>query len=232
MYSEPKSPAQRCSGFTLLEVVIAGSILTMLAAALVESAKGMSRVTTTANVRGTMQEQAEKALFAIIPEIRRSGFVTVNELEFPMIIEDGVAPEDMGEFSHEPADSFAEEGDPDFGPSHEIIFVLPQDADNDGRPDLDEDSGKLVWGANVYTYTVETMMDGRNHLVRRINGETPESLGRGFERVVFDTPESSGWEEDFPLDSVRIRLYLRKQDETGAWFRHMSEVALRLRNQD
>lgn len=125
-------------GLSLVEILLVASILGLLARALVESTGSLSRVTSTGSVQALLQEQGEKALRSIIDDLRMSGFVTLgNFRSYPLTFDDGDAPWD--EHDHVPATQTAEAGDPDFGPSREIVFVQPSDIDGDGRPDVDID---------------------------------------------------------------------------------------------
>lgn len=128
------------AGVSLIEVVLAASILTLLARALVESATSMSRVTSSGNTQTVLQEQGEKALRAIIADLSRSGYTTVDGKLFPYVFTDGVADEPgFEQHGHPLPEQEAEEGDPDFGVLREIVLVQPADVDRDGRPDMDGD---------------------------------------------------------------------------------------------
>lgn len=219
---------RRRAGFTLIETMIVMTILGMLAQALVESASGMGRVTTSANVQGVLAEQGERALSGIIDDLRRSAFVDLGGASFPYTFDEGVAAEPFDAHSHAPSVSAAQAGDSDFGANREIVFVLPRDADNDGRPDIDPDTGDVLWSADQVSFTLETLQDGRNALMRRVNGLQARSIAYDIERISFDTPEQLGYQ--IPLNSVRVQIYLRRIGNNGATYRHMSEVVLRLRN--
>jgi prepilin-type N-terminal cleavage/methylation domain-containing protein len=214
------------SGYTLVEVILATAILAVLAQALVEASSLMSRLTASGNVETVMQIESEKIMDAVVADLRRSGFVTVGGKDFPFVFEDGVADDPFREHSHERADHEAEDGDLDFGPTREIVFVLPADDDGDGAPDLDED-GELAWSPMEISYTLMTRA-GTNYLERTVDFGEPDQIGAHVERIVFDTPESSGWA--IPLGSVRLQIFLRMRDPNGALYRYMNSVVLSLRN--
>jgi hypothetical protein len=214
------------AGYSLVEVILAAAILTMLARCLVEAATMMGRLTTTGNVETMLQLESERALDSIVADLRRSGFVTVNGKTFPYVFDDGEARGDFAAHSHERAISEAEEGDSDFGPTREIVFALPADADGDERPDLDG-TGELVWSPQEISYTRVTYPDG-NFLERMVDIQNPRRIARYVERIVFDTPASSGWA--IPLGSVRVQVFLRMRDPAGALYRHSSSVVLSMRN--
>lgn len=127
-------------GFTLLELVIVLTVLTMLARMLVTTSQSMSRVTSTGTIEGVLQGEGEDALRQIIGDLRRSGFETVDGLDYPHVFDDGV-PLDPNFLSHAhpAAPPTAAPGEPDFGPQRSLVLVLPSDLDRDGRPELDAD---------------------------------------------------------------------------------------------
>ena len=226
---EGRSP-DPAAGFTLIEVLIVAGIMAILARSLVESSISMERITTTGNVRTLLQEQGERALNGILPELRCSGFLELSGVEFPYVFADGEASGFFDLHSHPPANSEAEPGDPDFGESQEIVYLLPADADLDGRPDIDSSTHEIVWSMDEISLTLRTRADGRNELQRRVNGGAPRSIARDIERIVFDTSESSGW--TIPLRAVRVQIFLRRRDSEGALHRHRCEAMVRLRNSE
>lgn len=223
------------SGFSLIEVVLVGSILAILARALVATSASMGRVTSTGNVLSLLQQEGARAMRSIVTDLKRSGYVTldedtVDEREYPYVFTGGVADAPYDANSHAPADQEAGPNDPDFGPIREIVFVQPADVDGDERPDYDPATG-LDWSADEVSYVLMTRADGVNYLERRVNAGNARRVARDVERVVFDTPESSGWSPDVPLGSVRVRLFLRTRDSQGMLYRDSREVVVKLRNE-
>lgn len=215
-----------CGGFSLLEILLVASILGVLARAMIASSDSFGRVTSTGNVQALLQEEGERALTAVIADLRRSGFVSVGGKRFPYLFTDGVAEDPFTLHSHAPAASEAEPGDPDFGPNREIVFALPADVDSDGRPDIDAEG--VLWSADEFSYVVVTRPDGRNYLERRENGGARRRVAHDIERIVFDDHTSSPLE--LPLDTVRLRVFLRTRDSMGALYHDRREVVVRLRN--
>jgi prepilin-type N-terminal cleavage/methylation domain-containing protein len=131
---------QHRRGFTLLELVIVVTVLSMLARMLVTTSDSMSRLTSTGTTESVLQGEGEDALRQIINDLRRSGFETVNGLDFPHVFDDGVSLDpNFVAHAHVAAPPTAAPTDLDFGPQRSIVFVLPSDLDRDGRPELDAD---------------------------------------------------------------------------------------------
>lgn len=128
------------SGFSLVELVIVVTVLTVLARVLVTTSDSMSRITSTGTLETVLQGEGEDALRRIIEDLRRSGVQTVNDKEFPYVFDDGApaAPE-FALHEHEAAPLTAIDGEPDFGPRRSLVLVLPSDLDADDRPELDAD---------------------------------------------------------------------------------------------
>ena len=220
---------QRRAGYTLIEVVVASLILAFLAHTLVESSNFMSRLTSTGNVETLLQLESEKALRRIVDDLRRSGFEdNVGGKAFPYTFEDGNAEGDFEAHAHAPADSEAQPRDLDFGPNREVVFAHPADADGDGRPDLDA-GGALVWSADEISYTVRTR-SGTNYLERSVNLADSRPVCRFVERITFEKTSDLDGGVEFPVNSMRVRLFLRARDSQGALYRHTSEVVVQLRN--
>ena len=248
-------------------MLLVASVLGILARALVLTSEGVSRMTSTGNINAVLQEEGESALREIIADLRRSGIHQgeVNGTWYPYYFEDGVADAPFTVHSHPPADSEADADDSDFGPNREIVFVLPSDLDDDGRPDVDTDDdltpeldgdgdgtrtdsasdtngiwdparntvhpeSGVVWSHDEISYVVITGPDGVNYLERRVNGDPASGrrIARYVERVVFEDAAAAGITDS--LESVRVRIFLRKRDDSGLLFRRSAEVWVKLRN--
>jgi prepilin-type N-terminal cleavage/methylation domain-containing protein len=220
-----RASAQR--GFTLLELMIGVVVLLMLVGSLMQSLRTMTRGATYAGIDGELQAQAEHALRSIIASLKPSGFAIVGGNRYPYLFQDGNA---MGAFlpsAHAPATHHAIAGQPDFGPNQEIVFVQPADANADNRPDLDG-AGQMIWAGNQYAFVVVTRPDGTNVLQRRIDGGSIREIANHIERITFDDNTSSGFV--VPLRAIRVRIWLREQDERGAIHRYFTEAVVKLRN--
>ena len=214
-------------GFTLIEASIGIGLLSIVLGTLALAMNGMRGLAMSSKERSAMQTSGQEALVEIIRDLGRSGIVAVDDVRFPVLFENGDPGELVPDHVHVPADEHAENGDPDFGPDREILFLLPRDEDGDRRPDIGED-GRLLWNEDVISYVVVTRQDGTNYLERRVNGLNPQVVALYVERVIFDDAASSGFE--IPMGSIRVRLFLRKLDGGGTVRRHFTEGVVSLRN--
>jgi len=207
--------------------MIAVSLLLLLVGVLSQSLRSLARGTTYADIDAELRGSGQRAMRAILKSLKPSGTTTVGGIAFPGLFLDGDAQGAYSTSAHPAAMKSAVAGDPDFGPNREIVFVQPADADADGRPDIDA-AGRLVWSGDQQSYVVVTRRDGVNVLERRTNGGAAKPIASHVERITFDDNASSGFE--VPLRSIRIRIWLRKTDETGAVHRAFTESVVKLRN--
>jgi len=242
-------------GFTLVEVVVATTVLMVMAGSLITAMQGMRGLTDAGNLEVKLQEAGERALSRMVEDLRRSGFVEVDLgggpplQSFPYIFKDGdptlgwtwgidptgANPDNtdppvtnMGVHAHAPAAKAAQPGDPDFGPNQEIVFVIPADADLDGVPDIDA-SGDIVWSPNQISYVLVTRLDGVNYVERRVNGVNNQKVAMNVERLVFDDNTSSGGGA-VRVNTIRIEIHFRQVDSQGLVHRYVAQTSLRLRN--
>ena len=215
-------------GFTLLEITLSAAVLVVMAKFTVEALQGLHATTTGSTTRVRMQQSGEEALLAIIADLNSSGFVTAGET-YPYLFDDGVTGSmAFAHHDHAPATHHAVAGDPDFGPTREIVFLRPSDFDGDEVPDTDPATGRLQFDPSEISYVLVTNAQGRNVLERRIDAAAGVPIANDVERVTFDTALSSG--EALPGESIRVRIWYRGIDEKGALQRYMSEATVRLRN--
>ncbi len=214
-------------GFSMLEVMLSTSILVIVLGSLAVSVGSMQDLAATARQRGELQITGQRAVLAILGDLRRSGTVVVGGFGYPLVFDGGDPGAGHPQHAHIPASKSGAPGDEDAGPDRSILFVLPLDEDGDRRPDVDV-NGELLWDDAVHGYVLVTGADGVNRLERWVEGLPPRSVARYVERMVFDDAASSGWE--IPLDSIRVRLYLRKIDASGQVQRFFIEAVVALRN--
>ena len=244
------------SGFTLVEIVVASSVLLVMAGSLITALKGIRGITDSGSMEVKLQTSGERAVSTIMDDMRRSGFVDVDVgggpplQSFPYIFKDGdptlgwtwgtepsganpdntdppVTP--MLMHAHAPATKAAQPGDPDFGPNQEIVFVIPADANADGVPDIDA-SGNIVWSPNQISYVLVTRADGNNYIERRVNGLNGQKVAMYVERLVFDDNTSSGGGAAVQVNTIRVQIHFRRADPQGQMHRYVAQTSLRLRN--
>ncbi len=228
MKAVARKRSPRKSGFSVVEMMISVAVMSLLCGALVESVANLRTMTIFSRNRSSLQTMADKALLEMVTELRQSGERDVGGgIVYPYYFDGGAPSDDFILHEHVPAGGDAEFGDDDFGADRELVFLLPADDDNDGRPDIDMD-GDLAWGATEVSYTVNTRADGINYLERRQDGANPTIVGHHVERMVIDTAESSAFE--IPLETIRIRLFFRRTDSNGYLIRYSNEAVVALRN--
>jgi hypothetical protein len=218
------------AGFTLLEITLTAAVLVVLAKFTVDALQGLRATTTNSTTKVRIQQSGEEALLAIIADLNSSGFVTgANAEPYPFLFDDGVTNNAAFQgHDHVPAVHHAVVGDPDFGPSREIVFLRPADANGDEIPDVDPATGKLSFGAQEFSYVLVTDARGRNVLERRTNGANGVPVAYDVERVRFDDSATSGQHQ--PTNSIRVRIWYRALDASGVLQRFMSDATVRLRN--
>jgi prepilin-type N-terminal cleavage/methylation domain-containing protein len=221
----------RPAGFTLLEMVIALSVLLLLFGSIAQSMGSMQRLQTTGSTGSRLQREAERALDRVIEDLRLAGRVEVPGVGlYPHVFQGGVPAAGFPqEHAHDLAPKTAIVGDPDFGLDEGLLLLLPQDFDGDGNPDINMLDNTLLWslGAEV-SYTRQSQPDGRNVLMRTVTGEAPRVVARDLEWLEF-TP-GNAVNLDVPLGCVRVRLFFRAISDTGVTQRARAEATVRMRN--
>ena len=134
-----RSTCSSRAGVSLIEVVLAMSLLTLLAKTLVESANSMSLVTSRGSIRALLQVEGRKAVNAVISDLGASAIRVVNGKDYPYTFDSAEAAFPYADHTHALPTMTSVTGDADFGTLREIVFVTTADLDNDGRPDMDTD---------------------------------------------------------------------------------------------
>jgi prepilin-type N-terminal cleavage/methylation domain-containing protein len=229
---------QARGGFSLLEVLVATTILLVLVGSLATTLGAMKGVTTAGGTQSRLQEAGERILKLIAKDMKRSGFVQVGGKDYPFLFNEGNADQDwqgtptagFSVHSHPAPTHAAQPGELDFGLTREAVFALPQDADADGVPDIDV-NGALVWDAQEFSYVLVTRPDGINYLERRTDGTDGRVIGMFVERIAFDHNASTLLTPDpVPLGAMRVQVFLRQQDGEGSVHRYTARAVVRMRN--
>lgn len=191
-------PRTARSGMTLVEAILAlaifSSVLVSLGLVLrwrEASTLEMESAALAVDLHASLAEMTDELAF--------SGFT--RDGVYPHLFEDGVPGSDFEAHAHpapEPPRSIGTK------PSREVVFVLPDDADEDGVPDLAAD-GSLAWGAER-SLVVLPDADGMNRVERRVDGGPTRVIARNVESLVVDDASAVG----VPLGCLRVRLALSR----------------------
>lgn len=95
-------------------------------------------------------------------------------------------------------------------------------------PYIDPVTGLVRWSDELASLAVVPDARGRNALELRVAGVRTKTLARDVERIVCDTSATDP--VGVPVGAVRVRLWLRSRDETGALQRWRGESVIHLRN--
>jgi hypothetical protein len=228
-----RSQAAARAGFSVLEMLIAVGVLSLLAGSLGFAIVRMRGISASSETQASLQNSCERAMRRIFEDLSRSGAITLGGLNYPYLFDDGAAvAAGFTVHAHAAAQHAAVAGEPEFGPTREIVFALPRENDPPGTygndvPDIDANAN-LIWDGAQFSYVLITGPDGVNYLQRRVDGAAPVNIASNVERVVFDDNPSSGFV--LPVDSVRVRLFMRNVDSTGTVHRYSAEQVVKLRN--
>lgn len=129
----------RRAGFTLTEITMVVALLGIMALGLLDSSRSIARLTVTGSTIALLQEQGDRAQRSMMDELRRSGIWELEGRRYPYIFEGSEPTPAFSEHAYTPGGQEAEARDSDFGAAHCVVFVLPADLDEDGRPDMDLD---------------------------------------------------------------------------------------------
>lgn len=220
-------------GFTLIEMVFSSAVLTILVGSLALALSRLSQVQSSFDAEVRLQAEGTRALEAILEDLYGAAYVDANGVSYPHTFEAGIPGAGFAPHAHAPANKSAVAGEPDFGVDREIVFVLPDDADADGVPDLDA-NGDIVWSAEELSYVLVTRPDGINALERRTDAGAPRAVARFVERVAFDTgPNTIGLPSTnalLPFNTVQVRIWFRLVDGNGHLHTYAVQASTRLRN--
>lgn len=116
----------------------------------------------------------------------------------------------------------------------EQMYFDPADSDGEHvrtyqAPYIDPATGQVRWSDELASLALVADARGRNVLELRVAGLRARTLARDVERIVCDTSQTDP--VGVPVGAVRVQLWLRARDETGAVQRWRGEGIVHLRNE-
>ncbi|QDU85695.1 hypothetical protein Pla163_28280 [Planctomycetes bacterium Pla163] len=182
--------------------MIAMSLFPLLIGACLTSLDGGQRESDRGGRMADLVRRADRAMSTLTFELERSGFATAGGVDFPFFV-DGAALDDAPELHRHAAANVAAGA---ANTAREVVFLLPQDANDDGWPDLTPSMQNVAWDPTEVSYVLLPSPDGSNELVRREDGANDRVLARGVRRFLVEDAASTGFA--FPIDTLRITLEL------------------------
>lgn len=214
--------AKTNAGFTLIEALIAASLLSLTLgsfAVMTYRATG-ARKQTENNYQ--LETRILNALDEIRRDLRRTGYITQTG-DYPAVFEPGEIGEEYPGFEN-PTINTHTDGNPT---SRDMVFLLPEDADGDGWPDYGLD-GNPAWSPIDHAYVLVPDPHGTNTLQRIDSSGRRRDVAHGVTRAIFDTSQSAGF--SIPLDCVRVQLEIAHQEGGRIQKSIAREIIVRLRN--
>jgi len=227
------SRPQSRRGLSLVDLAISLTIFFVVVGSYTRAVSSIRTETAGGSVRSSLAGAGNRAIRRIVDDIRYSGFVTVGGDDYPYVFTNGDADGAFDDLDHpaplmipNEAGAAPANAGPALPVAREVVFLLPDDADADGRPDLDAD-GWARWGGELISYVL--VPDGAsNRIERHVDGVRDRTIARNVSSMLIDTPESSGFV--VPLGCVRVRITLSDFDADGRRLDHEVEALVRLRN--
>jgi hypothetical protein len=208
---DPQGGARRSNrGASLLETLIALSLFPLLIGACLTTIDSTDAEAERGGRMADLVRRADRALSTLTDELERSGFTSIDGVDYPFFV-DGAELDDAAE-KHQHAEANAAAGAA--VTAREVVFVLPQDANADGWPDLTDTMQSVSWDATQVSYVLLPSPDGSNQLVRREDGANDRVLARGVRRFLVEDAASAGFV--FPINVLRVTLELEDSGEGDA----------------
>ncbi len=198
-------------GISALEAAIMVAIFGTLMSGFMSSLSRFQSAQNDTGVRNDLLRAKGRAVRVLRQDLRRSGFVSVGGVAYPVTVPDGGLAGGFPFTAHPPSVAGAT-------PNSELLMVMPIDGDNDGWPDFA--GGQPVFGPDRIAYYLVPDGQGANVLTREVENGRVASVCRDVVRFTVETPAETGF--TIPLDSLRVRLTLSKQVPGG--LRHTVEL--------
>lgn len=206
----------RADGFTLVEAVLAAALFSLLLVAFSQAVQGAQREDDTMAAVGSTTLRVHDALLEVADGVRNSAFT--SDGAYPQVLTPAELTAD-GWNTGTPHPSEASDET-----NRGIVFLLPADADDDGRPDVNE-VGEAVWDAVEFAYVLAPDPSGRNRIERWVAGAFDEVVARRVETLTIDSNATAPTE--VPLGCLRIRIVVGGSSD-GHDFSRRGELTVRI----
>lgn len=216
-----RHPKAARAGFTIVEVAVTVLLFTTLMSSFVISVNRLGQEHNSNTVQYELARDALEGMRSITSELSRAGFVEEAGIQYPSVIRANNYAE-FPTFKHD-APHLVHGAQQ----STQLVYVLPEDADSDGWPELVSNSDPS-WGATEFGYVLEPEDDGTNTLRLRGSDGSNRVILRDVARITFESPADTGFA--IPLNAVRVRLELARTTPEGTVLRRQVEEVVRLRN--
>lgn len=219
------SSRTRRSGFTVIELTISIALLGSLMLVYMSTVDRSFKAQEQAEAYFLLRSRALSAMSAMREDLGRAGYATAAGTDYPGVFQTDEVGNEFPAFAH--AAPLALHDEDLAAPNTDLVFVLPDDADGDGWPDLTA-AGEPAWSAVDLAYLLTPDQSGLNVLKRYSSGGATTTIARGVLWVDFDTPSTSAFE--VPLGCMRVRLALGTTDGGVIRETYVHEMTVRLRN--
>ncbi|HYC76537.1 MAG TPA: hypothetical protein VEI02_02815 [Planctomycetota bacterium] len=255
----PRTVRRRERGFTMLEVILAGSMIAFVFGLYASSVADAIGVATTGVSTVSLQEEARRILERLRRDVAMTGGIDAAAdplgVAFPVVSINGQAPTALAtHFQHDVAtltaiaSTFAPAPEPPepFNPPpyvapgnelepygfREFLFRLPRDVTGDGR--ICSTGGAVEWGPEVFGYLVLPRPGDKNGLCDLVRRSVDEA-GAVVDEVICSQIEAATFDtvatkEILPADAVEIHLHLLREDAQGKVRRLHVATTLVMRN--
>lgn len=215
------------AGFTVIEASISIAILGVLMLVYLSTVDRSYDSQEQAEAYFRLRARAMHAMSMMREDLSRAGYTEQGGIQYPSLYQaDEVVGDDFVVFDHAISHALYDEAENGI-PNTDVVFVLPQDADGDGWPDVTA-AGTPDWGASEIAFLLVPDQFGTNTLRRVTADGAIETIARSVSWVDFDSPTTSAFE--VPLGCLRVRLALVEMEGSQVLETYEHVMTVRLRN--